>query len=54
MAQKDGLGYATGATVSGAVRIIDAYYGKFDNLTGFSRHCLKGAYQFALRDLDIE
>ena len=54
MAQKDGLGCATGATFLGAVRLIAAYFGKFDNLTGFSRHCLKGAYQFALRDLDIE
>ena len=54
MAQKDGLGYATGATVSGAVRLIDGYFAEFVDLTGFSRHCLKGAYQFALRDLDIE
>ncbi len=54
MAQKDGSGYATGATVSGAVRIIDAYFVGFGDLTGFSRHCLKGAHQFALRDLDIE
>ena len=54
MAQKDGLGCATGATVLGAVRLTAAYFGKFDDLTGFSRHCLKGAYQFALRDLDIE
>jgi|GEM_PF-6129956 len=54
MAQKDGLGYATGATVSGAVRLIDAYFGKFDDRTGILRHFLKGAHQFALRDLDIE
>ena len=54
MAQKDGLGYATGATVSGTVRIIDAYFFEFGDLTGFSRHCLKGAHQFALRDLGIE
>ena len=54
MAQKDGLGCATGATVSRTVRIIDAYFGEFVDLTGFSMHCLKGARQFALRDLDIE
>ena len=54
MAQKDGLGYATGATVSGAVGLIDPNFGEFGDLTGFSRHCLKGAHQFALRDLDIE
>ena len=54
MAQKDGLGYATGATVSGAVRIIEAYFVEFVDLTGNLRHFLKGAHQFALRDLDIE
>lgn len=54
MAQKDGLGYATGATVSGAVGLIDGYFAEFDNLTGKLRHFLKGAHQFALRDLDIE
>ena len=54
MAQKDGLGYATGATVSGAVRIIDAYFVEIGDLTGSSRHCFTGAHQFALRGLDIE
>jgi hypothetical protein len=54
MAEKDGLDRATGAIVLGAVRLIAAYFGKFGGPTGFSRRCWKDAYQFALRDLDIE
>ena len=54
MAQKDGLGYATGATVSGAVRLIDGYFVEFVDLKGNLRRFLKGGHQFALRDLDIE